>query len=203
MRGGIEGDPALWIKPYDKLGKPIAADLVAAAQRNWKRVVSYAKRLGQDASRAADELEGTVHALSSLLERHPRARDQIKSLDDYVFWVAARRLSRRSSKEPAVEYVGSLDDLNSLDGAHDSSSILRLENDLALEEVTGYLNERGRYLFSLRRMGWSWQDIGKSLGVSANTVEIQFNRGVARARRRILGRTHSKSNRTPESGRPE
>ena len=87
--------------------------------------------------------------------------------------------------------------------AESSRSILRLENDLALEEVTGYLNERDRYLFSLRRMGWSWQDIGKSLGVSANTVEIQFNRGVARARRRILGRTHSKSNRTPESGRPE
>jgi DNA-directed RNA polymerase specialized sigma24 family protein len=203
MRGDIEGDPTIWIQPRNKLGNPIGADLVAAAQRNWKRVISYAKRLGQDASRAAEELEGTVHSLSSLLERHPRLRDQIKNLDDYVFWVAAHRLSRSAAKEPPVEYVGSLDDLNSLHGAQDSSWVRRLENDLVLEEITGYLNKRARYLFSLRRMGWSWQDIGGNLGISANAVEIQFNRGVARARRRILGRTYSKADRTPEPGRSE
>src|SRR2546425_8974210 len=117
MRGEIEGDPTLWIQPHDKLGKPISADLLAAAQRNWKRVVSYAKHLGQDASRAAEELEGTAHSLSSLIERHPQLRQRIKNLDDYVFWVAAHRLNRIAAKEPTVEYVGSLDDLNSLTGA--------------------------------------------------------------------------------------
>lgn len=201
MRGETEGDPTLWIQPHDNLGKPIAAELLAAAQRNWRRVISYAMRLGQDASRAAEELEGTVHSLSSLIERHPHLRERIKNLDDYVFWVAAHRLNRLAAKEPSVEFVGSIDDLNSLYGAQDSSWVSQLENEVVLKELIGYMNERTRYLFSLRTMGCSWEDIAKSLGTSAGAVQVQFNRGVARARRHVLGRLNSKTNPTPEPGR--
>jgi len=201
MRGEINGGPTLWIQPHDKLGKPIDADLLAAAQRNWRRVIAYARRLGQDASIAADELESAVHSLSSLLERHPRFRERIKNLDDYVFWVAAHRLSRSAAKEPAVTYVGSLDDLNSLRDAQDSNWVSRLEDELFLKELTGYMSERTRCLFSLRQMGWSWENIGRNFGVSANVVQVQFNRGVARARKRILGRPYSKTDPTPEPGR--
>ncbi|MHB8617820.1 MAG: sigma-70 RNA polymerase sigma factor region 4 domain-containing protein [Candidatus Acidiferrales bacterium] len=201
MRDEINGDPTLWIQPHDKLGKAIDADLLAAAQRNWRRVIAYAKRLGQDTSIAADELEGAVHSLSSLLERHPRFRERIKNLDDYVFWVAAHRLNRSAAKEPIVKYAGSLDDLNSLRGGQDSNWVSRFEDDLFLKELTGYMSERTRCLFSLRQMGWPWEDIGRNFGVSANVVQVQFNRGVARARKRILGRPYSKSNPTPEPGR--
>lgn len=201
MRGEAEGDSTLWIQPHDNVGKPIDGELLAAAHRNWRRVVSYAKRLGQDASSAAEELEGAVHSLSSLIERHPRFRERIKSLDDYVFWVAAHRLNRCAAKEPAVEYVGSLADLNALRDAKDSNWVSRLEDELFLKELTGYMNERTRCLFSLRQMGWSWEDIGGNFGVSANAVQVQFNRGVARARKRILGRAYSRTDPTPEPGR--
>lgn len=201
MRGETEGDSTLWIQPHDKLGKPIDADLLAAAQRNWRRVIAYAKRLRQDVSIAAEELEGAVHSLSSLIERHPRFRERIKSLDDYVFWVAAHRLNRGAAKQPTVEYVGSLADLNALRDAKDSNWASRIEDELFLKEVTGYMNERTRYLFSLRQMGWSWDGIAENLGISANAVQVQFNRGVVRARKRILGRIYSKTDPTPEPGR--
>src|SRR5690349_20702341 len=128
MRGEIEGDPTLWIQPHDKLGRPIGAELLAAAQRNWKRVVSYAKRLGQDASKAAEVLEETVHSLSSLTERHPRLRERIKNLDDYVFWATAHKVNRLAATQPTVEYMGSLSDLHSLRGTQDSSWVSRVEN---------------------------------------------------------------------------
>ena len=201
MRSEIEGDPTLWIHPQQKLGDSTAADLLAAAQRNWKHVLSYAVRLGLDASRAADELEGTVHSLTSLTERHPHLRERIKNLDDYVFWVAAHRLHRLAAKEPPVAYVGLLNDLNSLRGAQDSGWVARLENELILKEITSYMNERTRHLFSLRKMGWSWRDLEKDLGISANTLQVQFNRGIARALRRILGRIDSKTGPTPTPGR--
>ena len=201
MRGETEGDSTLWIQPHDKVGKPIDSELHAAAHRNWRRVVSYAKRLGQDASSAAEELEGAVHSLSSLIERHPRFQERIKSLDDYVFWAAAHRLNRRAAKEPVVEYVGSLADLNALRDAKDSNWASRLQDELFLKEVTGYMNERTRYLFTLRQMGWSWDGIAENLGISANAAQVQFNRGVARARKRILGRSYSKTDPTPEPGR--
>ncbi|MFZ0337680.1 MAG: hypothetical protein WAL45_06580, partial [Terracidiphilus sp.] len=182
-------------------GKAVDGDLLAAGRRNWRRVASYAKRVGQDASRAAEELERAVHSLSSLIERHPRFRERIKNLDDYVFWAAAHRLNRSAAKEPAVEYVGSLADLNALRDAKDSNWVSRLEDELFLKELTGYMNEHTRCLFSLRQMGWSWEAIGGNFGVSANAVQVQFNRGVARARKRILGRKRPKSDPTPEQGR--
>src|SRR2546427_2373424 len=127
MKGNTEDDPALWIQPQDKLGKPIDPRLLTAAQRNWKRVHSYAERRGQDASRAAEVLEATVHSLSSLIRRHPQFTERIKSLDDYVFGVATHGLNRLAAKEPTVDYLGSLDELNSLQGAQDPSWASRLE----------------------------------------------------------------------------
>jgi len=72
-----------------------------------------------------------------------------------------------------------------------------------LKEITGYMNVRARHLFSLREMGYSWEEIARNLGTTANNVQSQFSQGVARARRRILGRLHVTSNPTPEPGRSE
>lgn len=201
MRSETEGDPTLWIRPQNKLGKPIEAEILSAARRNWRRIVSYAKRLGQDPARAAEELEGAASSLSSLIERHPRFRDRIKNLDDYVFWVAAHKLNKRAATEPPVDFVGSLADLNALDDAKDANWASRLEDELFLKQVTSYMSERTRYLFSLRQMGLSWEEIAKSVDMSANAVQVEFNRGVARARKRILGLAHRRTGPTPESGR--
>ncbi len=53
MSRDTEGDPWLWIRPHDKLGKPIDERLLAAAKRAWKRVRSYAELQGQDTATAA------------------------------------------------------------------------------------------------------------------------------------------------------
>jgi DNA-directed RNA polymerase specialized sigma24 family protein len=201
MQSETEGDSTLWIQPGDKPAKAIDADLVASGQRNWQRVAGYAKRVGQDAARAAEELEAAVRYLAALIHRHPRFRERIKNLDDYVFWAAAHRLNRRAAKEPPIEYVGSVGKLNALRGAKDSNWVSGIEDEVFLREVTGCMSERTRYLFSLRQMGWSWEDIAKNLGITANAAQVQFNRGVARARKRILGRTPPKSDPAPEQGR--
>ena len=201
MRSETEGDSTVWIRPGDRPAKTIDADLVASGQRNWQRVAGYAKRVGQDAARAAEELEAAVGYLSALIQRHPRFRERIKNLDDYVFWAAAHRLNRRAAKEPPIQYVGSVGDLNALRGAKDSNWVSGIEEEVFLREVTGCMSERTRYLFSLRQMGWSWEDIAKNLGISANAAQVQFNRGVARARKRILGRKPPKPDPAPEQGR--
>ncbi len=152
---------------------------------------------------AAEALDTVIQSLSSLVERHPRLLSRIKNLDYYIYWAAAHTLDRCAAKEPEVEYVGSSNDLNSLRGAHDSTWASRLEKELVLKEITSCMNERTRYLFSLRIMGCSWEDIARSLGTSADTVQVQFSKGVASARRRVLGRTYSKPNPTPEPGRPK
>lgn len=203
MKGHEEGDPALWIRPHDELGRPIDADVLAAARRNWKRVRSYAQNRRHDTSTAAEALEMVVRSLTLLTQRHPRLRAQIRNLDYYIFWGAVHRLDRLASTEPDIKYLGSLDDLQQLSSAQDGTWSWRLEDEVVVKEIMGYMNERTRCLFSLRTMGYSWEDIAKSLGTSAGTVQVQFNRGVARARRHVLGRVHSKTDPTPEQGRSE
>jgi hypothetical protein len=73
MKGDAEGDSALWIRGQDELGRPIDADIVAAAKRNWTRVLTYAESRRQDGSIAAEALEYAVQSLALLNERHPRA----------------------------------------------------------------------------------------------------------------------------------
>ena len=48
MKGEAEGDSALWIRGQDELGRPIDADIVDAAKRNWKRVLTYAESQRHD-----------------------------------------------------------------------------------------------------------------------------------------------------------
>jgi RNA polymerase sigma factor (sigma-70 family) len=202
MRGDTASEPTLWIQPQDRTGKAIDRELMDAAHRNWRRIVSYARRQGQDSSRAAEELERAVHSLSALFDRHPRFRDRIRNFDDYVFWVTAHRLNRCAARQPTVEYVGALEDLNVLQRAQDSDWVSRLEDELFLKEIIGNMSERTRYLFHLRQMGRSWHDIAKILGITANAAQVQFNRGLTRARKRILRRAYFRKDRTPEAGRP-
>lgn len=201
MKGEAGGDSALWIRGQDELGRPIDADIVAAAKRNWKRVLTYAESQRHDGSAAAEALEYVVHSLALLIERHPRARARIKNLDYYIFWAAVHRLDRQARMEPDIEYLGSLDDLKPLSRTQDSDWARRIEKDLVVNEVVGYMNEQTRYLFSLRQMGYSREEIAEGMDSTAHNAESLFNKGLTKARRRILGRTRSKSDPTPEQGR--
>ena len=203
MSGDGEGNPALWIGPRDELGRAVDEEILAAAYRVWKRVVTYAEVQGQDTSRAAEALEGAAHSLAALSERHPQARARIRSLDFYIFWAAARRLDKAASREPDIEFLGSSDDLTPFPGAQDTAWVAQLEQELLLGEIIGYMNGQTRRLFIMRRSGYSWDEIGRILGTSAVDVQTYFSKGVAKARRRIERRSVNRSGETPSPGRPE
>jgi hypothetical protein len=203
MTGDGEGNPALWFSPRDELGRAVDEEIMAAAYRVWKRVVSYAESHGQDSSRAAEALEVAAHALAALSERHPHARSRIKSLDYYIFWAAARRLDRAVSREPSIEFLGSADDLAPLLGAQDTAWAGGIERELLLSEIIELMNAQTRRLFSMRRAGYSWDEIARSLGTTAVNVEAYFSKGVAKARRLIMRRSLKGKGDTPSRGRPE
>jgi DNA-directed RNA polymerase specialized sigma24 family protein len=191
MIGDREDDPTLAIQSVDKFGRPVSEELLAAAHQSWKRLVLYAERQGQDGSVVADVLEDTVHRLSSLERRHPQFINRIENLEHYVFKATAGRLNRRAAKEAILEYVGTLNDLDSLAGVWDVSWVSRVESELLLKEIVGYMNGRTRLLFNLRTLGFSWKDIAETLGTTANNVQSQFSQGVARVRKRVLGKEDS------------
>ncbi len=188
MKGEAEGDPALWIQPHDKLGKPIDAEFLAVAQRSWKRVLTYAHQQGLDGAVAAEVLERAVQTLSSVMGRNPQLREQISNLDDYFFWVVAHRLKRRAAKEPPVEYVGSIDELASLPGLTGPDWVEKCENELALKELSANMTAETRFILDLRAEGCSWNEIAKIFGVKRNTAQVKFLRGIEKARRGLMAR---------------
>jgi|SRR5579875_153080 len=186
MKGEAEGDPTLWIPPRDKLGKPINAEVLAVAQRSWKRVLTYAEQQGLDGAVAAGVLERAVQTLSSVMGRNPQLREQVRNLDDYFFWVVAHRLRRRAAKEPPVEYVGSMDELASLPGLTGPDWVESFENELTLKELTANMTAETRFILDLRAEGYSWGEIARTLGVKRNTAQVKFLRGIEKARKGLM-----------------
>jgi hypothetical protein len=203
MNDETGGNPSLWLPLQDELGRPKDPAILSAAQHNWTRVLAYARRQGQDASVAADVMEGVAGAVASLKLRRPQLFQRINNLEVYLFWAAIRRLNKLAAKEPFLEYVGSLDDLNSLAGLRQSSSALDIENQALAKELMGFLSERIRFLFSNQAMGYKWPEIAESMGTTALRLRVQFSEGIAAARKRILGKAGPKRNPKIEPGRPK
>lgn len=203
MKDETGGNPSLWLPLHDELGRPQDPAILAAAQHNWLRVLAYARRQGQDGSVAADVMERVVGALTSMKLGRPHLFQRINNLDVYLFWAAIWRLNKLAAREPFLEYVGSLDDLNSLAAIRHSSGALDIENQAFAKELMGFLSERTRFLFSRQAMGYKWPEIAASMGTTALRLRVQFSEGIAAARKRILGKAGPKRNPKAGPGRPK
>jgi len=201
MKSEPDGDPGVWIRPQDELGRPRDEVILEAAQRNWKRVWAYAERQGQDSSVAAEVLGRVVGALCLLKVRRPDSYAAIKNLDTYLFWAAAWRINKLLAKSPPLEYVGSIDDLHLLTGVSDADGASRVEVEILVKEVLGFMGERMRMLVMRRNAGYTWPEIAESLGVPVPRLRVQFSEGLAALRKRILGTTRRKHPLAPDSER--
>lgn len=203
MKDETGGNPSPWLELHDELGRPKDPAILAAAEHNWMRVLAYARRQGQDASVAADVMERVAGALTSLKLRRPEAFERILNLDVYLFCAAIWRLNKLVAREPFLEYVGSLDDLNSLAAPRESSPALDIENQVFAKELMGFMSGRTRFLFAHRVMGYTWAEIAVAMGSTALRLRVQFSEGLAAARRRILAKAGSKRNPAAARGKPK
>ena len=186
MPMGIESNPQVHVWPRDKSGRAIEPDLVDAAERNWTRIRAYARRLQQDSARTANLLEATLVALSRARKSNGRLMRPIRNLDNYIYWAFVRRLNRQLAREPKIETVGSIQDLDSLSGIRTRAVLHSIEQELLVKEVMTFLDEIPREMFSLRKAGYSWRDVAGTLKITANNAQARFSQGFKRAQGRIM-----------------
>jgi RNA polymerase sigma factor (sigma-70 family) len=186
MGGDFEANTPEWAWRRDESGASIGSDLVDAARRNWARVLAYARRHQQDSARAADILEAVILALSRARRTNGELDAPIRNLDNYLYLAFVRRLNRELAKEPHIETVGSLHDLDALSGIRTSPVSPFIEDKLLIEELMDYMDERTRHMFSLRMMGYSWAEIARILNNTANNAQVLFNQGLKKARSRVI-----------------
>lgn len=182
----FESNPQVRVWPRDKTCNAIEQDLVDAAERNWARIDAYAQRHQQDSARTANLLEATLLALSRARKTNGRLMRPIRNLDNYLYSAFIRRLNRQLSKEPKIETVGSIQDLDSLSAFRTKAAPPSIEQELLVKEVMTFLDERPREIFSLRHTGYSWRDVAGILKTTTNNAEVRFNKGLQRARNRVM-----------------
>jgi hypothetical protein len=90
------------------------------------------------------------------------------------------------AREPRIETVGSLHDLDVLSGIRTSAVSPFVENELLIKELMGYMDERTKHMFTLRMMGYSWNEIARLLKNTANSAQVLFNQGLTKARSRVM-----------------
>src|SRR5579859_211836 len=186
MRGDFEADPPVWIWQSDASGTAVETDLLDAARRNWARMLSYAQRFQQDPSTSADILEEILLALSRARRAHRGMANPIRNLNSYLYVAFVRRLNRRVSREPKIQYVGSVQDLDSLRSTQNRGTPPAVEDELLIRELLQYTNQRTRQMFFLRMSGYSWKEVARILKTTANSAQVLFNNGMGKARARVM-----------------
>ena len=182
----IEPKLRVHVWPRDKSGRAIEQDLVDAAERNWARIDAYARRYQQDTARTASLLEATLLALSRARKSNGRLMRPIRNLDNYLYWAFVRRLNRVLATEPQIEHVGSMQDLEAHSEIRATAVPPSIEEELLVKEVTTFLDEKTREMFSLRKTGYSWHDAAGTLKITANNAQARFSQGLKRAQARIM-----------------
>ena len=162
-------------------------------------MLAYARRNQQDPARAADIFETVLFSLSRAGMTNGKLCRPIRNLDNYLYLAFVRRLNRELAKEPDIESVGSLRDLEARSAVQTPPAFLLIDNDLLIEELMGYMDERTRRMYSLRHMGYSWNEIAPVFKSTANIAQVLFNQGVKKVRRQIM-KLKDKENTSGEGG---
>ncbi len=128
----------------------------AAANRTWRAGVAYAVRYLGDQALAAEVVEGVVHSAAKAHRQKP-----IKNPDSYLLSGVVRRVKKLLARERRIEYVGSLEELEDLKAAQDTTWVAKLDDRLLVEELVGLLDRETRDLFFKWVRGDEWKEIAE------------------------------------------
>ena len=130
MSGDFEADTPVWIWQLEGPGAAIETDLLDAARRNWPRVLSYARRYEQDSSVAANILEAVLLATSRVKIARQKSGNPIRNLDTYVYVAFVRKFNKYLTRQPKIQFVGSLQDVDTLSDVRNSKNPPAVEDEL-------------------------------------------------------------------------
>jgi len=172
------------------------ARLLDASRRLWDTAVVFTKnKLGETSESETDARalttqvwEGVLSSVLGTMEKLGAAR--ITDLDAYLFAIFRNRLNRYLAAERKrrriVESMPSLQDLAELDQALDSSWPTRLDSEILVRQALARMDEVFRATAWWRTQGYSWNEVGRLLGLSKEQARKRFEYGL-RKLRKLLG----------------
>jgi DNA-directed RNA polymerase specialized sigma24 family protein len=170
----------------------VAGPLAEAAPGTWRAGLAYAERYLGDTALAAEIVEGVVHSAAKAHRHKP-----IKNPDSYLLSGIVRRVKKLLAREQRVEYRGSLEELEGLKGAWDTSWVAELDKRILVQELVDLMDTETRDLFFKWVRGDEWEEIAGDLGISANAAQHRLRYGIEKARERVFQSTIAKPKPVP------
>jgi DNA-directed RNA polymerase specialized sigma24 family protein len=169
----------------DRRRRPISQALLDAAQLVWPRVLYLTERELKDTAWAAEILDRAVCVVSNIMYRKG-PQERILDPESYLYWAAARILYRTVEREKMIQVIDDVEPVTVLKKGRYRDSLTGSRKKLLIKQVMRYMDTRTRRMFVLRVKGYSWAEVGKFLGITANNAAVHYNSGIERARQRIL-----------------
>jgi len=179
---GTKTLPPFLLNEVDRLGRPIAPDVLSVAREIGPRAVAYAENLIGDPAVAFTFLEEAAASVSAAIEEKQRTgAPGIRDIPAYLFrtfiHLIDKAKQREMSFEEAVAEYGERRFTPTEEG--------RAETAVLINEIMAACDQVSREIMLLRLRDQSWDEIGKHLGISPYAAETRYRKALDRARKTL------------------
>jgi hypothetical protein len=173
-----------WDREFDEQGNPIRADVRQAAHEIWHFLCARVRMTLGDVAEAPELLETAVAYISRHLNRAaaPESLAEAKRLLGLRF---SQLLHKRASRLGRLECVGTAAELDNYGSATDREWVSRVNRWLDFEKMLPLLGGRNYTMFTMRRLGHDWDEVGEKLGIATDTARATFWHAIRKARQML------------------
>ena len=183
MAGGIRPNSGFRISPMDRLGRPISALVLDAAEQIGRRAIQHAENMTIDPAVAATLLEESAASVSRAIDRKRNCNLQpVRDVRAYLFRAFIRRVNKAKKRQlmvAAAVRLFSAASHNSID------PLAELELKILVDELLTLCDPVARDMFYRRIERFSWKEIGLSYGISSHAAESRFSQALQKIRQRL------------------
>ena len=176
-RDNRERLPEFYLSPEVK-GLPIDPEVHAAMERLWPWFWNHVGEQLGDPDRAGELAEDVAYRVSAYLQSH----DLTRSLGGLCRVAARHFIETTRAQERRIEFHGLSQEVETSPGASASEWQRELEFWIWVDQVLQGEPSEIRVMLQLRLLRKTWDQIGKTLGMSGGQARLRFRRALENIR---------------------
>ena len=180
---GLDGVPPFWIRPTDGRGLELDERVLDAARRLWRWAYYHVDTELHDAPCAAELLEEVAVEVSGRLQAEPEIA---RNLTGYLITSFRHRVLSQLLENNRLVYEGLLRELEANHQLRAPDWTQRVEAKLWLKFFVSFLPHPVQHMLHYRMLGFSWEEIGSSMGLSAKQAKKRFHYGVKKGHEKVI-----------------
>src|SRR5260370_5709742 len=180
---GLDRVPPFWIRPTDGDGGVLDERVLSAARRLWRWAYFYVDMELHDAPCAAELLEEVALEVSGRLQAESEVA---RNLTGYLITAFHNRVLAQLLENSRLVYEGLLSELEQNHQLTAPDWSQQVEAKLWLKFFVAFLPHPVRHMLNYRMLGFSWDETGSRMGLSAKQAKSRFYYGVQKGHEKLI-----------------